>query len=230
MTFAEFIKGKRVVFVGPAPILIGRGLGEEIESFDVVVKTGPACLINNEDYFRDYGRRIDVLYMNAAFCRYLTAPPILDIKAKGLKYIRTRIDNENQLIELGKHFDVGLIPFEFVNKIFPDSLALMGTIALLEMLQFEPAELWLTGVDFNTSRGDMEKINRPTAGDFKEYIPGYIAGEMEKTMNMVRMHGIKDAHNHMNDARLTKELIDSGKVKVPGFVLEKLCLLLSYAQ
>lgn len=228
MSYGDYLRGKRVVFVGPSPILSGMRLGVEIESFDVVVKTGPAALIDSEDYFVDYGRRIDVLYMNGTFCRSISIPPVEKFKARGIKYIRSRIDNEAQLVTLRKSFDVDLIPYELVNAIFSDSLALMGTIAAVEILQYAPTEFHMTGVDFNTSRGTLDCINLPKAGDYKEYVPGYISGMVLESMESLRRQGIKDAHNHINDAQLIRKLIDEGRITVPHFVLDRLNLLLSY--
>ena len=37
----EYIAGKRIAFVGPAPYLIGKNRGPEIDSYDVVVRIQP---------------------------------------------------------------------------------------------------------------------------------------------------------------------------------------------
>ena len=36
--FSKLVKNKRVILVGPAPYLKGKGLGKQIDSYDVVVK------------------------------------------------------------------------------------------------------------------------------------------------------------------------------------------------
>jgi len=225
--FLEYLSGKRVVVVGPSPILVGRNTGKEIDSFDVVVKTGPAILIDSLDYFADYGRRCDVVYMNATFCRALTSPPIHNMKSRGLKFVRARINLENLIKPLSVHFDTHVLDAAFINKIFPDSLALMGTIAILDILKSDVKELHITGFDFNTSRGPtMKHVNVPGAGNYGEYVTGYV-DLIKKDMDFMRVQ--KDAHNHVNDTRLIKQLHGEGKITMPDYVEEKMNLLLSMA-
>lgn len=57
--FFDFIRYKRVIIVGPAGYMVGSGLGEWIDSFDVVVRVNHAIPIA---YPEDYGTRTDVLY------------------------------------------------------------------------------------------------------------------------------------------------------------------------
>ena len=225
--FHEYLAGKRVVVVGPAPILVGRNTGKEIDAFDVVVKTGPAILIDSIEYFADYGRRCDVLYMNATFCRNLPTPPIHNMKSRGLKFVRARINLENLIRPLAVHFDVHVLEADFINKIFLDSLALMGTIAILDILKAPVQELHITGFDFNTSRGPtMKQIDVPGKGNYGEYVTGYV-DPIKKDMDFMRVQ--KDAHNHVNDTRLIKQLHGEGKITMPNYVEEKMNLLLSLA-
>ena len=54
--FADFIEGKRVAYVGPAPYLMGSGNGKRIDDYDVVVRIqGP--IFNQEDY----GSKTDII-------------------------------------------------------------------------------------------------------------------------------------------------------------------------
>jgi len=225
--FHDYLAGKRVVLVGPAPILVGMGTGAEIDTFDVVVKTGPAILIDSLDYFADYGRRCDVIYMNATFCRNLPSPPIHNMKSRGLKFVRARINLENLIKPLSVHFDVHVLEADFINRIFLDSLALMGTIACLDILKAPVAELHITGFDFNTSRGrTMREVNIPGKGNYGEYVTGYV-DPIKKDMDFMRVQ--KDAHNHANDTRLIKQLHADGKITMPSYVEAKMNLLLSMA-
>ena len=56
---AEYLKGKRVVYVGPSPHLIGSGMGKTIDAYDVVVRVNEPT--GNPD---DYGSRTDILVHN----------------------------------------------------------------------------------------------------------------------------------------------------------------------
>ncbi len=59
MYLQEFIKGKTVCFVGMSPCIVGKGLGKEIDSFDVVLRTNIIPI--PDDYQVDYGTKCDVL-------------------------------------------------------------------------------------------------------------------------------------------------------------------------
>ena len=52
----NYLKGKRVAYVGPAPYLVGSSLGKKIDSYDVVVRIQHG--IPNE---KDYGSRTDIV-------------------------------------------------------------------------------------------------------------------------------------------------------------------------
>ena len=58
---AEYLRGKDVAMVGPAPNLVGTGLGPEIDSFDVVCRVNNSFIINDE-MITDYGSRKDILF------------------------------------------------------------------------------------------------------------------------------------------------------------------------
>ena len=59
--YLKFLKGKRVIIVGPAESLLERGDGKFIDSFDIVVRVnrGIEPTIKN---FKKIGSRTDILY------------------------------------------------------------------------------------------------------------------------------------------------------------------------
>ncbi len=59
---------KNIIFVGPSDYLKGSGYGDEINNFDIVVRTNDGFVIP-PDYWDDYGSRCDVLYLNNAWIR-----------------------------------------------------------------------------------------------------------------------------------------------------------------
>jgi len=65
----EYLRDKRVAFVGPAPYLMGQGKGELIDSYDVVVRIQTEIENSN-----DYGSRIDIIQscLNSNY-----GPPVL---------------------------------------------------------------------------------------------------------------------------------------------------------
>ena len=58
---AEWLKGKRVVIVGPAPYLEGQGKGKEIDSYDVVIRINKGWQLA-EKRPEEFGSRTDVLF------------------------------------------------------------------------------------------------------------------------------------------------------------------------
>jgi len=60
----EYLTGKRVALVGPAPYLIGKNRGKEIDSYDVVVRIQPEIFSE-----KDYGSRMDIVQscMNSSY-------------------------------------------------------------------------------------------------------------------------------------------------------------------
>lgn len=58
--FNNLVRDKSVAFVGLAPNISGKGLGAEIDSFDVVIRT----YFPVKTLFRDYGKRTDIVALN----------------------------------------------------------------------------------------------------------------------------------------------------------------------
>ncbi len=228
--FADFIKGKSVCVVGPAPVMIGRGLGKEVESFDVVVKTGNAPTINDPNYFHDYGRRCDVLYINRSTYTDFREIPLREWKTKGVRHVRLRTSDARHAQAMAPHFHTEKIPDLFYEPISEtqDDVPLMGVVIVRELLAAGAGRVYLTGFDFNTSRGESKQaIDLPRYGDFREYVPGYLTETMRKRLNNLRLHNTKDAHDHLANGAFFHSAYLQGKIEMPGFVLEKLCLLLA---
>lgn len=61
--YQEYIKGKKVLIIGPAPYLKGHGLGKEFDRYDVVIRLNHGINLN-ETNPEDYGSKTNVLYVN----------------------------------------------------------------------------------------------------------------------------------------------------------------------
>ena len=57
--FNDYLKGKKVVIVGPSPYLVGKERGEFINSFDVVIRMNKGWKIT-PDRIKDYGSKTDI--------------------------------------------------------------------------------------------------------------------------------------------------------------------------
>ena len=84
--YQKYIKGKKVILVGPAITLIGKKTGAFIDSHDVVIRTNGAFPVLNK-YQIDYGKKCDSLYINSLFARE-TQLPIGDYLNRGLKFFK----------------------------------------------------------------------------------------------------------------------------------------------
>lgn len=61
--YKNYIKGKKIAFVGPGPWLDGQDLGWLIDSFDIVIRPNMAIYLT-EDKHNDLGKKTNVVYLN----------------------------------------------------------------------------------------------------------------------------------------------------------------------
>ena len=57
----NLVKNKTVAIVGPSPHLVNTGLGEFIDSHDLVIRINE---ILPSGYFQDYGSKTDIVFLN----------------------------------------------------------------------------------------------------------------------------------------------------------------------
>ena len=57
----KLIVGKRIAVVGPSPHLEGSGMGEQIDSYDIICRLNELFPTGLE---KDYGSRSDILFWN----------------------------------------------------------------------------------------------------------------------------------------------------------------------
>ena len=62
LVFNKSVKNKQVAFVGMAPNIKGKGLGSEIDSFDVVIRTNIYPI--PVEWQKDYGTKCDILALH----------------------------------------------------------------------------------------------------------------------------------------------------------------------
>jgi len=213
---SELIKGKRVCFVGASPILNGKATGELIDSFDVVVKTGGAAWIDSSEYKKCYGSRIDILYTNSQFSKLVS--PFND-RLNKIKHFRLKFP-ERRWLSTGKASAMYKSWNQIASLVVNPTL---GTIATHDILSLEPSELYLTGMDFYTSREYTQEERKHT-----EYVDGYIVKEfvdnyLATGRPMPDYKGKKwDLHNHYSNSMYFKGLLDQDKISMPDYVKEAL--------
>ena len=60
----SLVENKRVALIGPAPHLIGRGLGKILDEYDVICRMNE--IIPSSEYRCDYGSRTDIMFHNCS--------------------------------------------------------------------------------------------------------------------------------------------------------------------
>lgn len=150
--YAKYLKGKRVIFVGPAGYLDGARKGDWINSFDVVAKPNWG---QTQDP-RDYGRT-DVLYKRALKLRADDEALVESLIDADLKWL-VGVDNGWARMDdfLQKRLE-GKVSWFIEKNVRPALTRQMGTSALVGMVAVKhlltmPIEsLTITGCDFYMS-------------------------------------------------------------------------------
>lgn len=160
ITYSDYLKNKRVVIVAPGGYLKGLKKGDEIDSYDIVVRINTALPIPKED-IEDIGNKTDILYN--CLNKGAHNGGIIDFNNFNIEWISCpypkiypfRKDIENFHIENKSKFKFHLIEKEF----YIDIETKMGTRpntgigAILDLLQFPLKELYLTGFTFLLKSG-----------------------------------------------------------------------------
>lgn len=62
LKYLDFIKGKKVMIVGPSPWMVGKNYGNYIDSFDIVIRINQGIYLT-ESNPQDFGSKTDVAYL-----------------------------------------------------------------------------------------------------------------------------------------------------------------------
>lgn len=149
--YAEFLREKRVVVVGPAPSIIGTKQHDLIESYDIVTRLNKGFYIP-EELRQDIGSRTDIIYN----CLHRKYGGDLDIdKLKGhVQWVCCSYPVPKRVQEFRKKNE-NRIPFHVVNEDYHRSISQMldcrlntGMSAIIDLLFHDIAELYITGITF----------------------------------------------------------------------------------
>tara|TARA_B100001057_G_C22561448_1_gene837480 strand:- start:32 stop:820 length:789 start_codon:yes stop_codon:yes gene_type:complete len=164
----SFFNNKNVVFVGPSPHLIGKKLGKFIDSFDTVVRVNELGVISEME--EDYGSRTDVAFLtltNESLERYIKMKEEIDTST--LKLIIHPRDEYNlnpfkpvsRSKNISNYFKQLNLDTDFhhirtptfkercmVFGCFPST----GSLAILEVLNYEFNKLYICGFSFYTTK------------------------------------------------------------------------------
>ena len=171
--YDEYIENKKIIIVGPAGYLQGKGLGKYIDSFDIVVRINHAIPILNKI---DYGARTDVLYhilsrrgKDGIHKKYITEEEIKEWKKNKVVWLISRHDDRSKRIQALKHYLNGNVDWitiksNFYNKLKKETgkAPNTGILTIMHILSLKPKTVNVIGFDFYKS-GVYEKY-----GDIKD--------------------------------------------------------------
>jgi hypothetical protein len=170
--YREYLKNKNIIIVGPAQSLEGKGLGKEIDSYDIIVRLNNSYSIfynKNKNIKNDVGSRTDVLYHTGAIGKALSLAA-KKYKIGKLKLLRKDkikwfvskrdplrgTDTEKKYTKSFEKIAKGKIKFVTVHNKFLKSLRQllkktdpnMSTLAIIHLLKFNFKKLKIVGCDF----------------------------------------------------------------------------------
>lgn len=197
--YADFIRDKSVIFVGPSPCITGEGKGDFIDSHDVVIRTNGAFPLS-EDMHKDYGKKCDVLYTNCLYAR-VTNLPVEEYIKQGMKFLIMKEDKKNIT---ARHKELP-IEIRTVTRLWSTARTevgaspLMGAYIVWEILKFHPKSLYLTGMD-NYSNPDI----------YQHYICDYLPNDdliPKLNHTRVQLHN-QDIQNNYIKSKIEEGLVD----------------------
>lgn len=210
----EFIEGKNIILVGPAPILKGKGKGVEIDSYDVVVRTNHMLTALDKDPSLevDYGSRCDILFLNSYYVSL--GGKLWDVpswKKRGLKHFCT---NTHRAFppDLGVH--VTRMPYaKNIHQGTAPKGLLLGVKATDFLLTYPIKSLTIDGID-----GYIV---------YNDYVEGYSFWRDDEEKRKIKENqSMKNAHHQRHSVgyesgyliRLEREK----KIILPDYVRESL--------
>ena len=209
--FQEQVKGKTIIFVGPATTLEGKGFGPLIDEYDFVVRTNDGLEVT-ANYPEDYGTKSNIIFLNNNWCRRKLKdfkPPeelkFIFIKAHsaGLGYKRKdlwsrltmarSISKKNKLRQLWRE-----------NNILKEPL--QSSHIAYNIVDYKAKQLTFTGIDFYESE--------------QSWNSAYNVGLSKDREKHIRTKG----HSLVGEKRYLKALIEKDYLESDSKVLQILNL------
>lgn len=196
MTYADYIKGKRVIFVGAAPLLREYDMADFIDNFDIVVRTnGSIDLLNTDEFSSRYGKRVDVLYTNNQFYREMSPLPVRRYAKQGVKFMCMKTCKPMDKTIFSRSCNVRTFKEVIKNVCTILPSAAMGCFIYTDILKYNPKELFVAGVDFFASKKKVFEHN-----NYQEYFPGYLPPKIVKQGNRINAGKKEDGHSFLGNA------------------------------
>ena len=210
---SNLLDNKDIILVGPAPNIKGKGMGEFIDSFDVVIRPGQLTKIPQSEIL-DYGSKTTIISQSFNIWEKKIALENIDF-LKTLDYVigcmvccyecheydnfvRKLTDNN---IKVHKPND------RYIYKLFNDvgTTLSCGISTLLILLNYNVKSIYITGMDFY----NMGKYGKVYRDDYFDTVTlnsmGHLRHNDEKTINPSQAR--VDLHDQLSQIEYLKELI-----------------------
>ena len=178
--FNRLVAQKKIAIVGRADSIIGSGQGEIIDSYDLVVRLNDefphqlslsATSLIPEHLWADIGKRTDILYNNLYYKTARAVESRLETMIRsGERYICGPFPNISPFHWYIKAHGPRIaekLPFRLVDKVLYADLKktlssspFAGTVAIMDLLQFNIQELYVAGFTCLQSEEDCIYRNR----------------------------------------------------------------------
>jgi len=157
--YSEFLKGKKVVLVGPAYHTKNTLQKKLIHSYDIVVRMNFGFATNSPKVERDIGDKINIWYSSLSLHFFdphvLTYKEIRSMRKRGLKWMAHACSHhsygEQQLRKINKDdipiHRVDSSHFNFLQSKIGNKVS-VGLLTIYDLLQFKIKELYITGMSF----------------------------------------------------------------------------------
>lgn len=172
---SKLVKDKRVVLVGPAQYLVGKGLGSAISGYDTI------CTVNYMSpgkFTADYGDRTDIMFYNCStasikqmdqhfkdnpeFTKELKLVACPVVKALGPdkwttwgnNHVSAVVTNFKGINKYNIDFHwIGVKNYRYLFNLMGCREPNSGPLAMMMILEHEPKELFITGFTFYMDSG-----------------------------------------------------------------------------
>lgn len=219
--YNDYLKGKRVAFIGPAPTLKNSGLGKKIDSYDVVIRMKQPII--PENLHKDYGSKTDVIYCNLNDVGY--ERPVhtyfKEWKGNGLKWLvmaRRKKNRNDNIKSMGvtNYFRYKRVTKKFYRECkrkcncVGRNIPFTGTVALLELLTMPCKELFIAGFNYykNSNNGENGHYDGFNTKRFESGV------DYKKYYNVIYQDGnLAYRHNANNDIDAVRSAV-TGKRNV----------------
>ena len=195
----DIIKDKKIAYVCPGSSLKDIGLGEKIDSYDVVIRVNQKFEIP-EHVKKDYGSRTDILFGSFNICNIRECEKNWDWIKKQKYIVSTMVSDKSQVAFFDKlteeKINNYIIPKEDIhNEVFLrayKTIANSGLVGLQAVLECEPEKIFVSGMSFY-NMGNYGKVYFDDYYDSVTKNGGQFIGNENKIMTPE--NGRSDLHN-----------------------------------